>query len=320
MGGLMKIREYAAMASGNFVALFKKVDIPQLPAAVACLIQEFNKEDPEIERLTEIISSDVELSTKILRTVNSALYGLTNPVKSIHNGIMLLGLKSIRTIALSYTMRASIPNPKKGLFDFEAFWTDSLLQALLAQSLAARNWPKDKDEAFTASLLSHLALPVLLCSWESFYAPIIEQWKESDKRLSEIERADFGWDHAQASAWILKSWDFPAELVGLVGAHNLTIEEIQQHGLEQTVALPIATAALIPSVLRPCMTESKALIDAAIENFSMTRAEFSEMIQALQEKFEDIRELFGLNAGNTGSMLDSIQELCEPQPAEKTSS
>ncbi|MHC4944325.1 MAG: HDOD domain-containing protein [Planctomycetota bacterium] len=314
----MKIREFAAMASGNFAALFKDVEIPQLPAAVTCLIEEFNKKDPDINKLTEIISSDMELSAKIMRTVNSALYGLTNPVKSVHSAIVLLGLKSIRTIALSYTMKASVPKPKGGLFDQEAFWTDSLLQALLSRSLAQKHKPGEEDEAFTASLLSHLGLPVLLCTWGEYYVPIIEQWKAGTLRLSLNERQDFGWDHAQASAWILKSWGFPDEIVGLVGAHNLTRDEIRQHGIEQTVALPIATASMLPSVLRPNMEEGRELFDTVLENFSLTPMEFGDMIQDVKAKFDDIRDLFGLTDRNADSMLESILELCGSQLAERS--
>ncbi|MHC4945657.1 MAG: HDOD domain-containing protein [Planctomycetota bacterium] len=316
MGALSKIREHAAISSGNFSAMFKDAKIPQLPAAVACLIEEFNKEEPEIRRLTEIISSDLEVSTKILRTVNSALYGLPNQVKSIQNGIMLLGLRSIRTIALSYTLKASIPKPKGKLFDQEAFWTDSLLRALLARSLASHHTHVEKDETFTASLLSNLAIPVLLSTWGDYYSPVVEQWRDSNQRLSRLEREDFGWDHAQAGAWILKLWDFPDEMVGLIGAHSLSIEEIRQHGLGQTIALPVATASLLPSVLRPSLDDCKELIDRATENFSMTPIEFGYLIRDIGEKFEDIRDMFGLRDRNACNILESICEVCDPQPAE----
>ncbi|MHC4944323.1 MAG: HDOD domain-containing protein [Planctomycetota bacterium] len=319
MADLEKIREYTtAVISGDFMTLFKDVEIPQLPQAVALLIEEFSKQDPDIERLTQIISSEVELSAKIMRTVNSALYGVANPVKSIHSAIMLLGLKSIRTMALSYTMKASMPKPRSGIFDQEAFWTDSLLQALLARALAHQYIPGEEDEAFTPIFLSHMSLPVLLCAWRNYYFPVIDQWKMTNMRLSFKEREDFGWDHAQAGAWILQSWGFPEEIVSLVGAHNLTIEEIHELGIEQTVALPIATASMLPSVLRPNDEESEELIEAVTENISMSRKEFGSLLQDVQAKFDDIRDLFGLNDQNAGSMLEGIIHLCDPKLAENS--
>jgi HD-like signal output (HDOD) protein len=316
MADLSKIDEYiSAVTGGDFATLFKDVEIPQLSQAVACLIEEFNKQDPDIDRLTRIISSEVELSANIMRTVNSALYGVANPVKSIHNAIMLLGLKTIRTIALSYTMKTSTPKPREGLFDQEVFWTDSLLRAMLARSLASRHLPGEEDEAFTAVFLSHLALPVLLCSWENYYFPVIEQWNNLPMRLSFKERENFGWDHAQAGAWILKSWGFPEEIVSLVAAHHLSIEEIQELGAEGTMILPIATASLLPSVLRPRDADSHELIETVTQNFNLSSRDLGDLLQEIQEKFEDVRGLFGLSDRNAKGMLDGIILLCDPRIA-----
>lgn len=69
-------------------------------------------------------------------------------------------------------------------------------------------------------LLSDIALPVLLGSWGEYYRPLIEQWRDALERLSQAERASFQWDHAQAGAWILQNWEFPAELVCFVGLHT----------------------------------------------------------------------------------------------------
>jgi hypothetical protein len=48
MGFFDKIERHAAMASGNFNAIFNGVDIPPLPIAIQRLITEINKENPDI--------------------------------------------------------------------------------------------------------------------------------------------------------------------------------------------------------------------------------------------------------------------------------
>ncbi|MFH2000060.1 MAG: HDOD domain-containing protein [Planctomycetota bacterium] len=316
MGPFSKIREHFALASGNFARLFKEVEIPQLPEAVACLITEFNQQEPDIPKLTRIISSDIEISTKIIRTVNSALYGLPNEVKSIQSAITLLGLRSIRTIALSYSMRSSIPSPKGGLFDQDAFWTDSLIRALMARSMARKYLACNEDEAFTVSLLSDVALPVLLSVWNQYYEPIVDRWKSSCQRLSRLEQENFGWDHAQAGAWILKSWEFPDELVSLVSVHNLSIDGIRELGLDRTVALPVATAALLPSVLRHSEEGCKKFMETALVLCSLKPGEFAGLVQDTQERFNGIREQFGINAMDSQRLFDSLLMLCDPMLVE----
>jgi len=273
---------------------------------------------PDIQRLSQIISSDIEISTKVLRTVNSAFYALPNPVKSIHNAIMILGLKSIQTITLSYAMKAAIPKPKGRLFDQDAFWRDSLLRALLARSIARHSQLTDMDEAFTASLISNLAIPVLLSVWEKYYIPVVEKWRDSAKRLSSLEYEDFGWDHAQAGAWILKSWDFPDEIVGLVGSHNFSLEKIRQYNLDQTVARSVATASLLPSMFRPCMEDNKFLIKTVQKEFELSLDQFAGMLNDILVEFSDIREQFDIRDITDNLVFEGLLELCDCNYVEKS--
>jgi len=79
MGLLKKLRRHAAVARGDFGMLFKDVKIPPLPAAVNRLIAEINRSEPDIDRLVQLISSDPEITAKVIKTVNSSLYSPRAP-------------------------------------------------------------------------------------------------------------------------------------------------------------------------------------------------------------------------------------------------
>jgi len=301
-----KIRQHAAIASGNFDKMFQNIHIPPLPAAATRLITEINKPEPDIQRLVKIISADVEVSSKIIRTVNSSMYSLPVEVKSTQQAITLLGLKNVRTIALSYAMKNAVPRPKGSLFNHNSFWADSLIRSLFARSLTARILPRDQDEAFTVMLLSDLAVPVLLCVWEQYYTPIIQQWQSTNKRLSEIEREDFGWDHSQAGAWILKSWQFPEELVCYCGVHNLSLEEIDEMGITQSIAQPLSVASLLPSVILINPHRRKQFIDTMNEVFQISPHEFQEMVEDVQNNFDDVCKEFEIDVNCAGSYFESL--------------
>ncbi len=101
MGFLEKIRRHAAMASGSFASLFKGVDeIPPLPQTTAQLVTELNQPEPDLHRLEIIFSSTPELAAQVIRTLNSAFFGLRNPVTSIKHALSMLGIDKIRNIAL----------------------------------------------------------------------------------------------------------------------------------------------------------------------------------------------------------------------------
>ncbi len=308
MGFLNKIRRHAAVASGNFATIFKDLEIPPLPAAVSLLIAEINQPQPDIDKLEKLISSATGLAAKVIQTANSSLFGIRQPVTNIRYAVTILGLRNIRSLALAYSTMDALPKPKGNLFDHEAFWTDSLFQAIMCRSLSKDMFKDQTEEAFTASLLSDVALPVLLSVWKEYYEPVIEEWKQSPKRLSEIEREHFGWDHAQAGAWIAQSWGFPEEMVCCIGAHNLSWEKIHEYDLAETIVAPMAIAASSSSVLKIDPENSSRVIDAAEKKLSMTAPDFFQCMTEVGNSLEEILKLFGLSTRNVKGILDSLKD------------
>ena len=76
-------------------------ELPPLPTAVAKVLDETNKTEPDLHRIDEIIAGDQALASKVLRIVNSAYYGLSRQVTSVGQAVMILGIQQVRTITLS---------------------------------------------------------------------------------------------------------------------------------------------------------------------------------------------------------------------------
>ncbi len=294
MGLLKKLRRHAAVARGDFARLSEHVKIPPLPAAVNQLIAEINRSEPDIDRLVQMISSDPEITAKVIKTVNSSLYSPRVPVADVKRAVTLLGLAQIRSIVLAFATMDALPKPKGNLFNHNAFWIDSLLRAILARALSRQRFRGQMDEVFTAALLSELAVPLLLCVWNEYYQPIVKEWQTSPKRLSEIERKHFGWDHAQAGAWIVQSWEFPEEMICYIGAHNIPIEKIKAIDLQDTLVMPLAIAALSPSVLKPDPAAAAAVFHEALNGLEMDAGQFAAAIEAAKDTLIEILVLFEL--------------------------
>jgi len=306
MGLLQKIRRHAAVAGGNFDTMFNGVDIPPLPLAIQRLLAEINKDDPDIDELTKMISVATSIAANVIKTVNSSYYSPRTPVTEIRQAVMFLGLKKISSMATAYAVMEAMPKPKANIFDHEAFWIDSLLRAILSRSFASILQAKRSEEVFTASLISDIAIPVLLCVWDEYYTPLVMEWRSSQKRLSQIEREHFGWDHAQAGAWIVQSWGFPDELVCCLGAHNLTLPEIEELGLADTIGLPMTIAALSSSVLKIDSGRNKAMYEQAIGVLGISQNEFVEMLTVAKNELSEALSLFGLSDRGAFSILEEV--------------
>jgi HD-like signal output (HDOD) protein len=57
-----------------------------------------------MEDVARLISRDPGLCAQVLRVVNSAMFGLAQPIGSIERALNYLGLKSVRSLVLSLSL------------------------------------------------------------------------------------------------------------------------------------------------------------------------------------------------------------------------
>ncbi len=297
------------MAGGDFERIFQDMEIPALPAAVSQLVIEVGREEPDFQKIGQMIATLPDIAVKVLTTVNSAYYSLPNPVNSVMHAVTVLGLNNIRPLILSFAMKSSLPIPPNNLFNQDAFWSDSLIKSLFARAFADRHCREDRDEAFTAMLLADIALPILLIGWGEYYQSVIKNWQQSATRLSQLERKSFRWDHAQAGAWILKHWAFPVELVCFVGLHNTDAEQLKELELYDTIALPVAVASNTPSVLQPNLDRANIMIGSAMKHFGYNQDEMLNVINSAQEGFQEISKLFELSSSSGDTVFEILEQL-----------
>ena len=127
----------------NSSPIFNKIEtskqLPSLPHILLKLIEACNKEEAKIKEISRIISKDSSLSARVMAMVNSAYYNLPNKVTSTEQALVLLGIDTIKNIAIS----ASIKNVFKGAkdeagFNLKGFWVHSLMCAILSKSIAVK--------------------------------------------------------------------------------------------------------------------------------------------------------------------------------------
>src|SRR4051794_5341481 len=76
-------------------------DLPALPNVVSRVLEEAEKPDASAAAIEKMIAADQALTSKVLRVVNSAYYGLSGQVTSLGQAIVILGLPQIRNLVLS---------------------------------------------------------------------------------------------------------------------------------------------------------------------------------------------------------------------------
>ena len=78
--------------------------IGSLPQSLAAVLEVINNPNSGAKEIAEVISQDVSLTTRVLKLVNSANYGCGRKISRISEAVTLVGVNSIKVVALSSTV------------------------------------------------------------------------------------------------------------------------------------------------------------------------------------------------------------------------
>jgi len=86
--------------------------LPTLPGIAIKLIEAVGKNEPDINEISRIISTDAALATKIIKLVNSSFYGFASKITTVEHAIKMLGLNTVKSLALSFSLMTEFSGAK----------------------------------------------------------------------------------------------------------------------------------------------------------------------------------------------------------------
>src|SRR6185295_13422681 len=111
--------------------------LPSLPTIAMEVLDLAQREEVDIAEIARIISKDPALSGKILRTVNSSFYGRSQSVSQISQALVILGLQSVKTLILGFSLVGNLSEHSVKGFKHLDYWKRSIFAATAAKTLAA---------------------------------------------------------------------------------------------------------------------------------------------------------------------------------------
>ncbi len=233
-------------SSKHLQQLLAGVQLPALPQSAIRLL-ELSK-DPENgpAEFAVPIEADPGLTSQVLRFVNSSYFGFSREIATVKLAITLVGIRTIKNFSLWSAVFSLMPNPRCGILNLKSLWQDSLRRGLFARAFGKVLGLKDAEEAFAAALLQDMAVPLLAKELTTEYAEVLERRANGAARLSELEREQFGWTHAEAGAIIAEGWNLPASFASLIAKHAEP-EVLLGSGGANPGEVAVAISSLLPA-------------------------------------------------------------------------
>jgi putative nucleotidyltransferase with HDIG domain len=173
-------------------------------------------ENPRVslKEIGNFISSDPVLTSRILRAVNSPIYGFPGRIASINQSLVLLGLNVVRGLLLGVSVFEAMKRSVEGL------WEHSVGCATVARILAQKVGLKEPEEVAVAALLHDIGKVILSLKFPREYRQVLQAIAERRQFVSEGERDFFEVSHAEIGAWVAQRWHFPPTLIEIIDYHH----------------------------------------------------------------------------------------------------
>lgn len=188
------------------------------PSLARRLLELTSETDYEVKEIARCLETDPALASKVLRIVNSSQYGLAHKITSLRSAVAFMGRRSLRLIVTTFSLVEGLAKGVSGRL-FQAYWRNALTMAVAAARLARRRKDLAKDEAYAAGLIADLGMLALAQVERNRYTRLMSD-SPPESNLIHVERAEFGFDHAELGARLLTVWNFPEELVEVVARHH----------------------------------------------------------------------------------------------------
>ncbi|MGF1483047.1 MAG: HDOD domain-containing protein [Opitutales bacterium] len=213
---------------GDLDVLKQKVDdcpmLPSLRRIGESLKELLEGENATSASIAEIVERDPSLSTRVMKIVNSALFGLSRKVEAIEDAVFYLGVRQIRELAMSLPVIDETSSMCAGSASgatWQSFWEHSLAVAVTNREIhGLANLNEEFDVGYISGLVHNIGLIAQAQIFPvEFARNLALPPLDSAQAFTAFERENIGWDHGLIGSFYLARHQMGAEILESVQFH-----------------------------------------------------------------------------------------------------
>ncbi|MFT5526839.1 MAG: HD-like signal output (HDOD) protein, partial [Pirellulaceae bacterium] len=268
-----------------------------LPAVALDVLDLTNQESVNAAALTSCIERDPALTGKILRVVNSSLFGLPRQIGDLNHALAMLGAKPLRLLVLGMSLPDNL-FADVSLETLNDYWKHAIVKAIACREIAESWWGESGDEPFTAGLLQDIGQLVLIQQLGDTYTNFLVGVAGSTIDLRSLECTALGFDHVALSAKLLDNWGLPHAMVNAIrvshDAHQIQRLPNESMALAQILHLAELTSCLLTR--SDSSVQLQQLLDTSRQyRRQISKTEVEDLVAKLSDNVAPFAEALALS-------------------------
>ncbi|MCC7350754.1 MAG: GGDEF domain-containing protein [Phycisphaerales bacterium] len=274
--------------------------LPSLPTIAIQVLDLAQRESVDIAEIARVISKDPALSSKILRTVNSSFYGRSQSIGTISHALVILGLQSVKTLVLGFSLVTTLAKDKGKGFKHLTFWRRSIYSATAARTIAGKIKLVQQEECFLAALMKDIGVLVFDQVLGDQYGAVCEKIS-THSELPTAEQEAFELTHAQVSGMLAEQWKLPP-LLSVPMAFHHDPEKVEDPSLRK-----LADLVYLSGICSDVFVDENAagpigkVRKFCQEKYQINEAECDALLDEIGRRTREMAPLFEINIGPTTS-------------------
>ncbi len=298
----------APTATANLLDQFveRAGSLYSLPAVAVEVLELTAQPRIDTRALKACVERDPALTGRLLRVVNSSLFGLSREVTDLNQALALLGVKPLKLLVLGFSLPRAL-YAGMDAEELEHYWRFTLLKAVAARELSQAFWKGVGDESFIAGLLQDIGMLVLAQELGESYLSFLHGVREQRANLLQLETETLGFDHTMLSARLLDRWSLPASLVDAVGTSAPAGDSPCLPVGDSPLPRILHLATLIASILVDDRDDLLPELLQAADRYRLIRVEeIDALLETMEQSVGVMAGLFAVRLDPAGSYREIL--------------
>ncbi len=267
-------------------------DLPPMPRVLFKAREVMSDPKSGFKEIAKVIETDQAIAARVLKVANSAYYGLSGMVNSIHQASVVLGYQTLEQVITMVSSSSLLGKQLKGYgLSAGALWRHSLAVAIASRLIAKKRAPSLEGDAFSVGLIHDAGKLALDAHIINKNKEIQDVLKNQTPSFLEAERHVLGFDHTEIAFDLCTKWKLPESHAEAMRFHH-SPDLAANNQLAQIVHLANYLAQQAGLGTGPAF-DNEPLNDAAMAMLNLKPADMeeisSEMILAVDKISESLQ-------------------------------